>query len=89
MHTCKYKMIVCPHSAIRCPALVALDNAAVSYSSDVVMSEIDFGTVATFNCSLGFSLVGEPESVCSGDGSSTVGVFDPDPPICERKIYKL
>ncbi len=51
------------------------------------MGELDFGTVATFNCSLGFSLVGEPESVCSGDGSSTVGVFVPEPPICERKFY--
>ena len=44
-----------------------------------------FGTVATFSCVSGFGLSGSGavSSLCGGDGSSSVGVFDAVTPTCE------
>ena len=46
--------------------------------------------VATYSCDTGFSLVGDSTRTCTGDGSSTTGVFDGIAPICAgKKTYTI
>ncbi len=45
--------------------------------------ELVFGTVAMYGCNTGFSLVGNNNRTCTGDGSSTTGSFNGVAPICE------
>ncbi len=42
-----------------------------------------FAVVGTYSCDTGFSLVGNDSRTCSGDGSSVIGAFDGETPICE------
>ncbi|XP_064406055.1 complement receptor type 1-like isoform X3 [Halichondria panicea] len=74
-----------PHcNAIRCPALEAPDNGIVEYSiREVLIDTFSFGAEANFSCSFGFALIGEPVSVCVGNGSSSMGVFDTEAPVCK------
>ncbi len=37
-----------------------------------------FGTIATLACGTDFLPVGPVSSYCGGDGSSTIGAFEPD-----------
>ena len=41
-----------------------------------------FGTVATYNCSLGFGLNGLQSRKCVSGGNSITGVFTGDDPTC-------
>ena len=76
-------------TAIRCPALEAPDNGIVEYSiREVLIDTFSFGAEANFSCSFGFALIGEPVSVCVGNGSSSIGVFDTEAPVCKRKTVK-
>ena len=47
----------------------------------------DFGSVCTFTCSSGYSLVGSSTSTCGGDGSSVTGAFDQAAPNCTGKRH--
>ena len=73
--------------AISCAPLTDLTNGMpITYDTTVNSSgNYPFGTVATFSCVSGFGLSGSgaASSVCGGDGSSSVGVFDPISPTCE------
>ncbi len=40
--------------------------------------------MANHSCDTGFVLVGNNTRTCTGDGSSTTGVFDGEAAICER-----
>ncbi len=65
-------------------------NGQIVFSNDTT-SPFDFGTLATYTCDTGFSLVGESDGTrtCSGDGSSPVGMWTGDIPTCigEYSIY--
>ena len=45
-----------------------------------------FNTMANHSCDTGFGLVGNNTRTCTGDGSSTTGVFDGEAAICKRKL---
>ena len=42
-----------------------------------------FNAMANHSCDTGFVLVGNNTRTCTGDGSSTTGVFDGEAAICE------
>ena len=45
-----------------------------------------FNAMTNHSCDTGFVLVGNNTRTCTGDGSSTTGVFDGEAAICERKL---
>ncbi len=45
-----------------------------------------FNAMANHSCDTGFVLVGDNTRTCTGDGSSTIGVFDGEAAICEREL---
>ncbi len=45
--------------------------------------------MANHTCDTGFVLVGNNTKTCTGDGSSTTGVFDGETAICERELLQL
>ncbi|XP_064395003.1 uncharacterized protein LOC135342233 isoform X1 [Halichondria panicea] len=69
---------------ITCPAVAALSSGSIDFSgaSSDGNSNYAFDVVANYNCDNGFSLVGNSSRTCTGDGSSTTGVFDGIAPIC-------
>ena len=67
--------------AIVCEALV-LTNGLISYSTDTEPLLI-YGTVATFVCVPGYSLSGNRERTCFGDGVDTVGRWSGEMPSCQ------
>lgn len=62
-----------------CDELV-LANGNVSYSND----QLSFGSEANHSCSDGFVLVGDMVRVCGGNGSSAIGDWSLEPPVCSR-----
>ena len=56
----------------------------ISYSSGPADSR-PFGTVATVTCDTGFGVVGSATSTCTGDGTSTTGMFDLSTFTCDRE----
>ena len=50
--------------------------ASITYSTGISDSR-PFGTVASVTCDTGFGVVGSATSTCTGDGTSTMGVFNP------------
>ncbi|XP_064399559.1 uncharacterized protein LOC135346009 isoform X2 [Halichondria panicea] len=82
--------------AITCPPLTAPTNGFVTYNTtidgnstyafDVVAidenSTYAFDVVAIYSCGTGFSLVGSNTRTCTGNGSSTIGAYDGEPPTC-------
>lgn len=70
-------------AAITCPALVPPQNGQLIFTTDII-SDHDFGTVATYLCDTGYAAVGgDARRVCSGDGSNTNGTWTGVPPTCE------
>ena len=57
-----------------------------SPNSPAGSSNLDLGTIATYNCTSGFRLNGNQSRECVGDGDSTLGMFDGSDPTCERKL---
>ncbi len=47
-----------------------------------------FNAMANHSCDTGFVLVGNNTRTCTGDGSSTTGVFDGEAAICECEPNK-
>ena len=47
-----------------------------------------FNAMANHSCDTGFVLVGSNTRTCTGDGSSTTGVFDGEAAFCERELIK-
>ncbi len=68
--------------AITCPPLTAPTNGSVTSSSDENGNYV-FNAMANHSCETGFVLVGNNTRTCTGDGSSTTGVFDGVAAICE------
>ena len=48
-----------------------------------------FDAVANYSCDTGFSLVGSNTRTCTGDGSSTIGAYDGEPPTCVGERVRL
>ena len=73
--------------AITCPPLTAPTNGFVTYnsSSSNENGNYAFNSMANHSCDTGFVLVGNNTRTCTGDGSSTTGVFDGEAAICERE----
>ncbi len=90
-------------TAITCPPSTAPTNGFVTYNTtidgnstyafDVVAidenSTYAFDVVAIYSCGNGFSLVGNNTSTCTGDGSSTIGAYDGEPPTCVGERVRL
>ncbi|XP_064407631.1 uncharacterized protein LOC135352375 isoform X3 [Halichondria panicea] len=70
---------------ITCPPLTAPTNGSVTYSSSTSdeNGNYAFNTMANHSCDTGFGLVGNNTRTCTGDGSSTTGVFDGEAAICK------
>ncbi len=67
-----------------CAAPSAVSQGTISYEPVTIGGDMySFGTVATVACSVGLFPVEPASSTCGGDGSSTVGVFEPDLGSCE------
>ena len=65
-------------TAITCADLVMgsmMNVASIAYSTGSADSR-PFGSVATVTCDSGFGVVGSATSTCTGDGTSTTGMFD-------------
>ncbi len=73
--------------AITCPPLTAPTIGSVTYSSTSDENgNYAFNAIANHSCDTGFVLVGNNTRTCTGDGSSTTGVFDGEVAICDRKL---
>ena len=62
-----------------CPILPSIPNGIITYAPDET-PDFDIGTIATYQCNLGFSLVGDMTRECGQDG-----VFNGMAPVCQRK----
>ena len=72
--------------AITCPFLLNLVNGSLTYSDYRDQNEsYAFNVVAIYRCDTGFSLVGNSNRTCTGDGSSTTGAFNGVAPICQSE----
>ena len=73
--------------AITCPFLPDLVNGSLIYSDDHDQNNsYAFNVVATYRCDTEFSLVGNSNRTCTGDGSSVIGTFNGEAPNCEGKL---
>ncbi|XP_064407438.1 uncharacterized protein LOC135352209 isoform X3 [Halichondria panicea] len=71
-------------NAITCPPLTAPTNGFVTYNNTSDENgNYSFNTMANHSCDTGFVLVGNNTRTCTGDGSSTTGIFDGEAAICE------
>ncbi|XP_064387965.1 uncharacterized protein LOC135336171 isoform X3 [Halichondria panicea] len=69
---------------IMCSGLPTPINGVLIYNTDTTLP-YDFGTVATYQCNLGYGLIVATNTrACNGDSSSTVGVWDGVDPGCDR-----
>ena len=76
-------------AAITCSQLSAIVNGGPIDYSDIPVnksSDLSVGTVATYHCSEGFSLVGDVKRVCGGNGSSPAGVWSGSQPVCLGRV---
>ena len=74
-------------TAITCTDLVMgsmMNVASIAYSTGSADSR-PFGSVATVTCDSGFGVVGSATSTCTGDGTSTTGMFDLSTFTCDRE----
>ena len=76
--------------AITCPPLTAPTNGFVTYNSSTSDENGNsaFNAMANHSCDTGFVLVGNNTRTCTGDGSSTTGVFDGEAAFCECELIK-
>ncbi len=73
--------------AIFCPSLTSPVNGSVTYPFTANGNgSYPFNSVATYSCDTGFSLVGNSNRTCIGDGSSVIGAFNGVAPTCQGKI---
>ena len=68
-------------AAIKCDTLNTVDNGTVQYN-DNTTDLLDFGTDAIHSCNEGFFLVGNSVRICTGNGSSILGVWTGSQPNC-------
>ncbi len=68
--------------------MTAPTNGFVTYSSSISdeNGNYAFNAIANHSCDTGFVLIGSNTRICSGDGSSTIGVFDGEAAICECEL---
>ncbi len=75
--------------AITCPPLTAPTNGSVTYSSTSDENgNYAFNAMANYSCDTGFAVVGNKTRTCTGDGSSTTGVFNGEAAFCERELMQ-
>ena len=65
-----------------CPSLSNPVNGSVILNG-VVNGNIVVEAEATYSCDTGFSLVGNSNRTCTGDGSSVIGFFNGVAPTCQ------
>ncbi len=80
-------------AAITCPAPSEPANGGISFTDNTGLTvtpdgtnRVPIGTVASYECTDGFSRVGEMTRTCTGDSSSSDGIFDGVEPVCSRKL---
>ena len=61
-----------------------INVAGIAYSTGTTDIR-PLGTKATVTCDTGFGVVGSATSTCTGDGTSTTGMFDPVTFTCDRE----
>ena len=78
IHECHLLLQIHFTIAITCPPLTAPTNGSVTYSSSTSdeNGNYAFNAMANHSCDTGFVLVGNNTRTCTGDDSSTTGVFD-------------
>ncbi len=90
IHECHLLLQIHFTIAITCPPLTAPTNGSVTYSSSTSDENGNYGfnAMANHSCDTGFVLVGNSTRTCTGDGSSTTGVFNGEAAFCERKLMQ-
>ena len=79
-------IVSCVTSVIVCEALELLEDGNVTYS----VGEGDplvFGTIATYSCDIGYSLLGVEIQTCEGNGSSVTGGWNGTEPTCLCRLF--
>ena len=69
-----------------CTELTEPMNGQIDYSTDSV-APFEFGTVATYTCSQGYELDGNPTRTCGGDGTSPNGTWSGSSPACVGQYH--
>ena len=70
-----------------CPLLSNPTSGSITYSTSAnTNSNYQSGTVATHDCSSGFSVVGDATRTCMDGEGSGMGVWSGTAPTCERKL---
>ena len=75
-------------AAITCLPLTSIVNGRINYFTDTT-SPLDFNTVASHLCDTGYGIEGDVDRICSGDGSSPVGVWSSTATTCGGTYFKL
>ncbi len=68
-------------AATTCSELTPLVNGRINYFTDTT-APFDFNTVASHLCDTGYGIEGDVDRICSGDGSSPVGVWSSTTTTC-------
>ena len=77
-------------TAIECPPTPPISNGSmISYAPDNTRN-FSLGTIATYSCMIGFSLVVSEVRTCMEDdaygGTDAIGIWVGQPPTCTRKL---
>ena len=75
-------------TAIECPPTTPISNGGmISYATDNTPN-FALGTIATYTCMTGFSLVVSEVRTCMNDGGTdAIGTWIGEPPTCVRKLW--
>ncbi len=68
-----------------CPDIVDPLNGQIIFSPDE-LAPFRYETVATYSCEVSYGVNGDKNRMCTGNGSSLVGVWDGEAPICDRTL---
>ena len=71
-----------------CDALPSVHNGEIIYGMDVDgTAPYDHGATATYSCTEGFHLLGNPVRACNHVINGTMGTWNGTEPICECECH--
>ena len=78
------------HEAITCEELSAPDNGEISVAPGPNSLSQGLGSVATYSCDPGYTLVGQTTMTCedTNGGTVTTGIWSGTPPYCQGECIK-
>lgn len=82
----------CHIIAITCPPLEDIENGTIIYLNSTTnesAKDYAYNSTAMFECFIGHILTGVNTSTCTGNGSSSNGVWSDNVPQCSRKLIVI